>query len=708
MQKTLIFAAAIFAAVALAWTFAVTPEALEIQNNFHYSADVASTDNFYNEETDAYNGKVGSVTRFSYETVSSKGDVRTIKNNFNVRKPTGEKIFSVERLYGIDAKSGRHVADAGDRVRNGYLFGPRHADKSGYVYWHVNYDEPANLIFKGEETLNGLMVYRYETDYRADQTANLGHLPGVPESRGVNLDINLRVWIEPTSGYLVKYEDRTIAYYYNIRTGERIAPWNSFHNEYTQESIATHIAEAKIRRDRVLWYDTAIPGAFVALAVMLLTIAFRLRGKEDVLVGASWTTLAPFAILVVGLIVTFIVWQSADAAEASRAHDSFNAFTGKLESSIGTRMASYEQAMIDAKAFAEGVEVDSSKWRKFAATQDLKRRLPGIQGIGFDPYVRGAVERNELVARLRSEGLSGFSVTPAGDRETYVPVAYLEPLDEANEKAIGYDVYSEPTRRRALEQALETGQPVITGPLTIVQDVAGVPFKDVVIFVPVYDGEPSTIEERNNAITGFVSGPIIVKDLIVSAIGENPGVGIEIYDSAIRPENLLYESGSGTVPVFTRTAAVPVAGRDWIVVFKGSAAETASAIPLFILAAGVASSLLLFSIVYSYYNGFRARTAALRQTVEALSQGKTDVTIDDKLKMSKDEIGDLARAFDRVLISLKLAMQMTAPEITKEKERLEEAVREKEEAKKELAIKNQQLQMTVAELKEYAERLKKK
>ncbi len=47
----------------------------------------------------------------------------------------------------------------------------------------------------------------------------------------------------------------------------------------------------------------------------------------------------------------------------------------------------------------------------------------------------------------------------------------------------------------------------------------------------------------------------------------------------------------------------------------------------------------------------------LTMNIEDISTGKLNIDIDPKLKESKDEIGDLARAFDRTLVSLKLAMK---------------------------------------------------
>jgi PAS domain S-box-containing protein len=68
----------------------------------------------------------------------------------------------------------------------------------------------------------------------------------------------------------------------------------------------------------------------------------------------------------------------------------------------------------------------------------------------------------------------------------------------------------------------------------------------------------------------------------------------------------------------------------------------------------------------------------LTATIEDISRGKLDVKVEGKER--DDEIGDLARAFDRTLVSLKLAMKMTAPELKKRSEELKKALEEKEKA----------------------------
>lgn len=86
------------------------------------------------------------------------------------------------------------------------------------------------MSFKGEENLYGLKVYKFATDYGGEIDQTIGHeKSGVPEYIGIKLNSTNEIWIEPTTGFLVKQQDySTDYYYYDKRTGEKLTPYNEF------------------------------------------------------------------------------------------------------------------------------------------------------------------------------------------------------------------------------------------------------------------------------------------------------------------------------------------------------------------------------------------------------------------------------------------------------------------------------------------------
>jgi HAMP domain-containing protein len=72
----------------------------------------------------------------------------------------------------------------------------------------------------------------------------------------------------------------------------------------------------------------------------------------------------------------------------------------------------------------------------------------------------------------------------------------------------------------------------------------------------------------------------------------------------------------------------------------------------------VGSFMILGGIFYMMRNSTK-HVNQLKNSFDNLSMGKSDMELDAELLNLQDEIGDAARAFNRLIISLKLAMKRT-------------------------------------------------
>lgn len=290
----LLIAALISILAALVWHYAISDQLLKIPKDFFFTADVVSVDNFYNEESGEYSGQQFSKTEYEYRTVNSTSSTLTLTNRFSVNTPDDDPIFSVTREYGINRISTEHISNLGDTPRTGYLFAPKGINKDQtFDYWHVNYDGPATMEFVEEETLYGLNTYHFISRYKGvtiDQTENLDHLPLVGSERGIVLEPVLDIWIEPVTGKLIKYTDDTIAYYYDLETGETIAPWNHFSNTFSEESVEITARNAQNLKSIHLFVKQGIPGLLIliGLALIILTSGLHNYVRKHI----SWNTFA--------------------------------------------------------------------------------------------------------------------------------------------------------------------------------------------------------------------------------------------------------------------------------------------------------------------------------------------------------------------------------------------------------------------------------
>ena len=149
-------------------------------------------------------------------------------------------------------------------------------------------------------------------------------------------------------------------------------------------------------------------------------------------------------------------------------------------------MHAHERVLRGARGlFAASRDVSREEWRAYLENLDLEASLPGAQGTGFTVVVpRAAREAHEQA--VRAEGFPDYTIKPAGERDPYSSIVYLEPFSGRNLRAFGYDMYSEPTRRVAMERARDTGEPAMTHKVTLVQETDEDVQAGFLIYLPVF------------------------------------------------------------------------------------------------------------------------------------------------------------------------------------------------------------------------------
>lgn len=247
----------------------LVPELLAIQDNFSYSADLISLNNFYDENTISFQGEKRSVSNFLYKVSSVSGERAQMNAVYDVRSLEGDSIFEINNEYTVNKITYTHSSN--DENIKTHLFGPRNAVKGeSFMYQHVSFDDPVEMKFMRSEYIEGILVYVYESNFLIDQTDQLVNLDDVPEEKGVNADVNLKLWIEPVSGWLVKFEDNAVGYFYDQETGERLSPWNSFSNRYSKKSIHNQVQKAKNLKYSIIFLQYLLPLLFFIIAISIL------------------------------------------------------------------------------------------------------------------------------------------------------------------------------------------------------------------------------------------------------------------------------------------------------------------------------------------------------------------------------------------------------------------------------------------------------
>ncbi|MDP2689458.1 MAG: CHASE domain-containing protein, partial [Deltaproteobacteria bacterium] len=293
----------------------------------------------------------------------------------------------------------------------------------------------------------------------------------------------------------------------------------------------------------------------------------------------------------------------------SNARAYFDFRVEEIQQATRHRMRGYEQVLRGGVGlFAASEEVTRSEWREYVKNLRVEKNYPGIQGIGFSVLVPSS-ERERHNRKLRAEGLPEYAIWPEGDRPVYTAIIYLEPLDWRNQRAIGYDMYSEPVRREAMDKAVDNDMTAISGKVRLVQETQ----KDIqagfLMYLPFYrKGMPAlTAEERREALFGFVYSPFRMNDLMRGIIGRDiPDIDIEIFDGeAVSEDSLMYDGDSSGAEkgaaMFRKSARMELNGRTWTIQFSSLPPFEAAVYrgkPVNVFAAGSVISLLSFAIVF--------------------------------------------------------------------------------------------------------------
>jgi signal transduction histidine kinase len=394
----------------------------------------------------------------------------------------------------------------------------------------------------------------------------------------------------------------------------------------------------------------------------------------------------PYAVVAAMLLVTFVATYLLH--RSTKEHDQlrFNTHVRRTEINIRNRIESYRTVLRSARSlFGVHKPVTQAEFSRYIAMMEVGKRFPGIQGVGFAR--RSAPDEiDSLGAALTGIYSRPISIYPAEPkRDMYFPIIYLEPQDVRNRVAIGFDMFSERTRQKAMATARDTGYAVASGKVTLVQEIDNKKQPGFLIYLPVYQsgGIPSTIERRRNEIIGFVYSPFRAGDLLSTIMEADtvPAVGFEVFDGSsteaasllhVSPE-LLEHRGQKDYGRFSRTVSLQIASRTWTMrCYSLPAFEQFSSkqiVPA-VFALGSLVSVLVFLVLRTQWRGrVRAERAAaeLLRSEEALRLAKDAA---ERANSTKDQFlavlsHELRTPLTPILTAVELleSEQTTSPEL---------------------------------------------
>lgn len=329
----------------------------------------------------------------------------------------------------------------------------------------------------------------------------------------------------------------------------------------------------------------------------------------DKIRNALFPTMVLLVLLMMTVGITYNFYQNSKSKDINR----FNSEVGRAQSAFNHRFSLYISLLEGGRGFVESVEnLRLQNFKKYVGSLDLKTDYAGIQGIGYSMIIPSGGQ-NDLVKEMESQGQTDFKIFPLNNSDFITSIVYLEPSDERNVKAIGYDMSTEENRREAMMRARDTAKPAATAKVLLLQEITKDKQAGFLIYLPVYKNGniPETLIERQKELIGFIYAPVrsgdFLNDLLSNAsIGQ---LGFAVFDEEIKAETLMAKTFDDSAAVFADRLNEPyqtqteilVAGRSWKIKYFALPAfidqSSVGWTPL-IFVIGVAFSFLLFGMTY--------------------------------------------------------------------------------------------------------------
>jgi len=357
-----------------------------------------------------------------------------------------------------------------------------------------------------------------------------------------------------------------------------------------------------------------------------------------------------FLLAFVGMIYVF---EFAKERDKNLKEQLFNEKALKITSKLQQQISSYLDVLVaNEHFFVASNFVDRKEFKLF--TKEFIEMHKGISGLSWIPRVENGA-REAFVNMMKEQGFENYEVKKRYASnivekmemaDVHYPIAYSEPY-ERNNTALGFDVYARDvingdSRRDALEYSRDTGKPVATERMEVVQAAGEYGF---IIYNPVYKKsffsiENPTIENRRDGHIGYVNGVFLFGNMMreVTEYANSLDMDIALYDTTTTNADkaFLYDSRTYDFKELadeSRTGEwlgglskqVDVVGRKWALKFFASPSlATKKNIELRFVLLAELLFVSLFSMFILLVTGRSLVNEKAKDKAEAANQAKGD------------------------------------------------------------------------------------
>ncbi len=336
----------------------------------------------------------------------------------------------------------------------------------------------------------------------------------------------------------------------------------------------------------------------------------------------------PSLVVLIGWLLSGWIFLLLQGEAARRQDEFFRERVAEAQSSIFVRMTSYADALRGgASFFAASTAVRRDDWRVYGESLQLKRRYPGINGLGVIFAVPPA-QLDDWLTRMRQDGVPQMKVYPfpgttaSPDAPNYI-ITYVEPIG-TNTPSLGRNIGTEPTRRTAAERARDLGEAQLHRRAEGSRDLKR--RSGLLMYYPLYakGAALDTVADRRAALIGWVYAQIF-PDIFLDRVLGPTGDFLQLHlfeDAELKRERLLYASTPSPafeLPEFDHVTRLEMAGQPFYLAWRrGPKFPRMQRAPAIWTASSfAAATLLLAGLIMSLQStGRRANAIAAERTAE--------------------------------------------------------------------------------------------
>lgn len=254
------------AAFGLLWVDAA--RAPYVDKGFSYSADIVTANTNYDAQNGHFFDTTYSLANFHLGTSS---DTKTLDRSYGA---SGDQSAMSSRT--INPASGQYSDGRAAAVE--YIFAPRDTSTKDQFYFEpLDGGDPVLVRYDGREVIQGLTTYKFKSEQHEQVETGLQLKP----NEIVRSAAAYEIWVEPTSGWLVKYKHTTNNnVVLNSSVDTVIRPVSQSSSMLAPQSVDQHVAYAKSLRAKRLFIVQVGPSLFIALVILLVAAGAIARMRQ--------------------------------------------------------------------------------------------------------------------------------------------------------------------------------------------------------------------------------------------------------------------------------------------------------------------------------------------------------------------------------------------------------------------------------------------